>query len=427
GGPVPGNSTWSATYEVPGTTLLTLRMTDSGGGVLSATGAVHALPPVPPSSLGVRLNATRFSGDAPFTVSARATVTGGQAPYTLSWQNDSSSPFAPGGLVWNATYSTAGTYPLTVSVRDRAGNVSEAVATVFVAFPFSVSLNESARAGVAPFDVSVRAVLTGGGPPYSISWQDESGGAFQSGGDYWNVTYPLAGNYSLTVSASDGNGEVGSAAMTIHVLPAPAPSSGSQSVLPFWALATIVVVVAFVLAAGIAVGWRRRTGSTPAEVPTLTGTPLVTTFSGAPAPELTPSADLPEVPEVADAAPGTLSRSTPDPVETGPPSAPSPTLSTRILLHLFSLGPIGPTHLAPVGRTQEGIAAVLGKQQGSFARVLLRMEESGLIGRELRHVTGKTRRMQVYYLTDRGFEFARELRQSASKPGSPNRSPLVRK
>lgn len=98
------------------------------------------------------------------------------------------------------------------------------------------------------------------------------------------------------------------------------------------------------------------------------------------------------------------------------PPAPNQAVSERILIHLLRLGQWDKTGVAPAGSTQGGISQVLGRPQGAFAKTLLRMEEGGLLTKELGHVVGVSRRLKVYRLTPLGLAKTADLirRQGAS-------------
>jgi hypothetical protein len=316
---------------------------------------------------------------------------------------------------------------VTVRLQDSGGGNDSAQSEVDATLPpgpLAVSLNVTSFSGVAPFTVRLRATIDGGRTPYSITWQNESNLPFMVGGTEWNATYDTPGNYTLTVSVRDANETIALASASVAVRAAPTVINTPSVLFPLWELLGLIAVLALVLVVAVLLLNRRRSrdGSGPASEP---GPKLTPTDSSLSDSDGSSAFALPIGPVslsvVSTPMTGPELPSDQDP----PPMGPSPPLSNRILMRLLGLGPLGGSHLAPVGRTQEGIALALGKPQGSFARVLLRLEESGPVGREPRHVTGKTRRMQVYFLTDRGFEFTREIRQgrptpSPAAPRAPN-------
>jgi DNA-binding MarR family transcriptional regulator len=94
-----------------------------------------------------------------------------------------------------------------------------------------------------------------------------------------------------------------------------------------------------------------------------------------------------------------------------------------VILHLSRLGRIGPDDIAPIGFTQEGIAAALNVRQGTLVKVLQRLKAAEVLTVDRRHVSGVDRRRYVYRLTALGESVARDLRHpTATAPpvGRPN-------
>lgn len=88
-------------------------------------------------------------------------------------------------------------------------------------------------------------------------------------------------------------------------------------------------------------------------------------------------------------------------------------LSVRVVLHLARQGRLGSDEVAPPGFTQSGISQALGRPQSVFAKVLQRLEASGVTSHDTRHVKGAPRRLKVYRLTALGESLARDLRSGS--------------
>jgi YVTN family beta-propeller protein len=100
----------------------------------------------------------------------------------------------------------------------------------------------------------------------------------------------------------------------------------------------------------------------------------------------------------------------------GPTGRPAPavapvSLSQRVVLHLYGLGSLREDEVAPSGFTQAGMAAAFQRPPGTFAKVLQRLEEAGVLMHDTRHVQAQKRRLKVYRLTARGEGLAKELRR----------------
>jgi len=91
-------------------------------------------------------------------------------------------------------------------------------------------------------------------------------------------------------------------------------------------------------------------------------------------------------------------------------------LAARVLLHLAELAPLGPNDIASLGRTQQGIVAVLAVRQGSLTKVLSRLLAGDAVTVERRYVSGANQRLKVYRLTSLGESLARDLRRRLLPP-----------
>jgi DNA-binding MarR family transcriptional regulator len=86
-------------------------------------------------------------------------------------------------------------------------------------------------------------------------------------------------------------------------------------------------------------------------------------------------------------------------------------LSLRIVIHLAQVGPLASDEVAKAGSAQAGIAESLATTQGAVSKILARLVAAGVIRRERRHVRGQSRRVRVYFLTQRGEALAAEIRE----------------
>jgi DNA-binding PadR family transcriptional regulator len=104
------------------------------------------------------------------------------------------------------------------------------------------------------------------------------------------------------------------------------------------------------------------------------------------------------------------------PVEAATPPSSRPAasegvgLARRVISHLSRLGRIGPDDVAPVGFTQQGMAAALEVRQGTLVKVLQRLRAADVLTVDRRHVSGVDRRLNVYRLTSLGESIAQDLR-----------------
>jgi len=86
-------------------------------------------------------------------------------------------------------------------------------------------------------------------------------------------------------------------------------------------------------------------------------------------------------------------------------------LALRMVVYLDQVGPPNDGGTVAPEATQEGLASALSATQGAVSKVLRRLEAANVVDRESRHVRGRDRRVQVYFLTASGAELAREIEE----------------
>jgi parallel beta-helix repeat protein len=128
-----GGSTSPHLYLQPGTYTVTVTVRDSGGRTAQATDQVTVSNDVPPEAA---LAVTPTSGRAPLDVVADASAStdsdGTIASYSFDFGDGSPLVGPQSQKTASHTYTTAGTYTVTVTVRDDAGQPSQATRTVTV-------------------------------------------------------------------------------------------------------------------------------------------------------------------------------------------------------------------------------------------------------------------------------------------------------
>ena len=85
------------------------------------------------------------------------------------------------------------------------------------------------------------------------------------------------------------------------------------------------------------------------------------------------------------------------------------TVQERVLLHLHDRYMIEDSWDAPIEHSQSGVSNAVGVHRRHLPRTMRRLQESGLICIELRHVANIKRRVQVYSLTNKGQNMASDL------------------
>ncbi len=189
----------SYSYTIAGTFTASLTATDSLGVTVtsSITVTVNAAPVV---DFGFTPTSPTNGQSMTFT----STTTHGTSPFIFSWSfGDGSSG---SGNPVSHTYASPGTFTVTLNATDAVRNMATLSSSVVVLLGFGVSI---ASINPSPSEVGVQVVLTatvvGGTPPYNCGWAfgDGSSGTGCSA----THTYMSAGNFTVTIKATDSKGQ----------------------------------------------------------------------------------------------------------------------------------------------------------------------------------------------------------------------------
>ena len=160
------------------------------------------------------------------SVSFNGTVSSGNSPLTHSWNfGDTTIPVSsvedPGSKVFNQS----GTYTVTYTTTDDDGDSSTASVVVTVLVPdtnptasmTSPSSNVNITQGGS---VNCQGTVTGGNTPYTHAWNfGLSGLATRTVEDPGTLTFNVAGNYTVTYTVTDSDGDTSSVSHTVTVTP----------------------------------------------------------------------------------------------------------------------------------------------------------------------------------------------------------------
>ncbi len=220
-GSTAGSSTVtpSHVYANPGTYAATLTATDSAGhsGSSSTTVTVNSAPVVN--------GAPVVNAGSPVTVNAessltfgQATETGGTAPFTYTW-NFGDGTTQTGSLNPSHTYANPGSYTATVTVTD-ANKLTSSSSLVVTVNDVAPAVTFTDPAAVAGSPVSFTASATDVSPAdqaagFTYAWNFGDGST--GSGATASHTFATAGAYTVTVTATDEYGKVGTASETITI------------------------------------------------------------------------------------------------------------------------------------------------------------------------------------------------------------------
>ncbi|MEA2522408.1 MAG: hypothetical protein QOI81_2054, partial [Actinomycetota bacterium] len=238
-GPQAG-ATAPHTFTTAGTYTVTVTVKDTAGLSSTATKSVTVSPDAPPSAA---LSVTPNSGTAPLNVTADASASTDTdstpiSTYTFSWGDGTAATGPQAGATAPHTYSAAGTFTVTVTVKDTAGLSSTATKSVTVSpdAPPNASLTVTPNAGIPPLDVTADASAstdTDGTPiaTYAFDWGDGTAATGPQTGATAPHTFTAVGTYTVTVTVKDTAGLSSTATKTVAVSPDAAPNA-TLSVTP---------------------------------------------------------------------------------------------------------------------------------------------------------------------------------------------------
>lgn len=212
-----------------------------------ATALVRVAP-----ALKALIVANRSAGSFPLYLKLQASSYGGTPSFSYSWTyiNETGSHTSKLGTVY-VNYSTAGSYLISLNVTDSFNKTAHTTMTVRVYNPMTVTLLTSpSSSGVAPFNVTFHATVTGGAGGYYYEW-DFGNGSVIKGNPVTHV-FANGGKQTVTVTVTDLAGDTVNGNVTVNV-----QSLGLLNLLK-GETALIVLALAIVIAAVISYGLSRR-------------------------------------------------------------------------------------------------------------------------------------------------------------------------
>ncbi len=253
-------------YSTAGVYSVTVTITDNLDSVNTAVGEMIVTAVTQPDNYSpVVINDFSIdmsAGIAPLPVEFSIIASGGMGNgLTYNWN------FGDGttgeGIDPSHTYSSAGTYNVSVTITDSAdsSNIANGVMSVLVTDApeaIGIALTASNDFNGSTLDVSINATITGGNAPYSLLWDFGNGEQISTTTDSNTSTvdysYSEPGTYTLTVVITSAGG-VGATTVTaasglpVEVNRPASDSGGGGGALGFSGLAVLMLGMA---------GMRRR-------------------------------------------------------------------------------------------------------------------------------------------------------------------------
>lgn len=245
--------------------------TDSGANSGSAVTTVRVLP------LAMIIEVNRTSSDAPFALTAAATIVGGAGQYgavTWSWGDGATGA----GDLLNHTYAGTLTGPVTVgaSVSDVRGSPVSSTVTVEV-FPLLAAVITPTIPGAhaTPIDVQLGLTVTGGSGGYSSLplWTFGDGTSTRAAIPTTHA-YQKLGDYRVTVVTNDSLGTLVTAERWVNLTLA-SPGGAGAGGPPPWVLKGVsnpnevaMIMIGLVAISGLGMLYRHRRSRPTASSPT---------------------------------------------------------------------------------------------------------------------------------------------------------------
>lgn len=354
------------------------------------------LPQADAQGFTVSVTATPSTGTAPLTVGFQATVSSG-TPTSYRWSFGDGT-FLNGSSAADASpshvFGGPGAFVVNVTVIEATASGTGSVSVSVNSGPLLVGATAGPRSGRAPLTVGFNGTVSGGSETYvSFEWAFGTGDV--GSGLSVRYTYATPGDYPVSFTATDSDGKNASAHLWVNVSGnGSAPSQPTGIVAEIWPWVLVPVAGLGIVLGCIGLLFRGR-GARPdqrSSAPALSEPPSGALLT-------TPSAPIAGAPTAGSSVGADVLR-----------------LSQRIVIHLGQLPRIGTDELGSPAFTQAGMAEVLSVRQNVLTNVLRRLVAAGILQEDVRHVTGRSRRLKVYRLTARGESLARAWKRPRSGP-----------
>lgn len=246
----------SVVFNTPGARTVYLYAVDSLSELLLLTTGLYVAPSTGPV-VAVSVNPTPVFVSVPVELSAAPT--GGSGSYAYSW--DLGGGNHANGSAVNSTYTTPGTYLVSVTVTDSVygGSTTARVAvTVYGPPTVAIGIVPTSAAGTYALAAFATGQYLG---PLSFTWIFGDGA--QASGVNVSHRWAQPGTYTIDVRVTDGAGHTTVAATNLTVVyPAP-PTATSSNAFPPVAVGLLIAVLALAAAVGVLLVHQRRARSRP--------------------------------------------------------------------------------------------------------------------------------------------------------------------
>jgi|GEM_PF-500003 len=241
-------------YSTPGNYTISVTLTDSTGKTATASSSITVSTP----SLTASISSISMSNPQAFTTVNFIGTAQGVGTLVYLWDFGDGSGVVSGSNV-SHSYSSVGTFTVTLSVSDVYGNAVTTTSSVVVQAPSSVpattaTITVPTGTLFAGVPLSLSSTVQNGLGPFTYAWsfgdgQTSSGtSSQQTFVSSTQNTYAKAGTYTVTLTITNGAGTTTTVTNTVTVVNPPAPSNvtilssyGLQPTLVNFAVAAIGV------------------------------------------------------------------------------------------------------------------------------------------------------------------------------------------
>ena len=204
-------SQFSHSFSSTGTYFVNLTVTDGDGhvGFASFKETVNSDPSI---SINVVHNPTDVGVWANFTAIAQ----GGTGGYSYSWSLNSQT-FTTGYV--NYTFTSPGTYPVSVKATDANGNTATATVNEIVNPRPTATISASYKTVDQGINDTFFAQVTGGTSPFYFTWT--LSGNIVSHSQQFHLNFSALGTYRVNLSLSDSLGSTANTSIQVKVIQKP--------------------------------------------------------------------------------------------------------------------------------------------------------------------------------------------------------------
>ena len=219
GSTVGSNSSSYAPSLSVGSYSIYVKVTDSVGVSVQSSTLSQTVNPDPTVSISSSQNPTDVSNTVEFTSS----VSGGTPGYSYSWSADGNS-YTTQDI--NVSFSNSGSYSISLTVKDAAGESVTQSLTETVNSDPTVTASSNVSSADIGYPIGFSSSPSGGSDGYTYSWTINSNQVSTSGD--FSYSFSSSGSYTVTVTVTDGVGQTASASVSITVNPNPTISISSS-------------------------------------------------------------------------------------------------------------------------------------------------------------------------------------------------------